>query len=53
MDSFNKCSQVLKTGQNKGEKCGCKVFKDNLCTRHYKLANNNKANQECETNIVD
>ena len=22
MDSFNKCSQVLKTGQNKGEKCG-------------------------------
>jgi len=33
------CSQTLKTGQNKGNPCGCKVFKDNLCTRHYNLIN--------------
>ena len=33
------CTQILKTGANKGEKCGCKLFQDNLCTRHYNLNN--------------
>jgi hypothetical protein len=41
---LNQCNQILKTGQNKGQQCGCKVFKDNLCTRHYNL--NNKNNSE-------
>ena len=42
-NSLSMCSQVLKTGQNKGNPCGCKVFKDNLCTRHYNLTNKNKS----------
>jgi ATPase subunit of ABC transporter with duplicated ATPase domains len=33
----NKCIQTLKTGANKGEQCGCKIFQNNLCTRHYNL----------------
>jgi len=40
------CSQILKTGQNKGNPCGCKVFKDNLCTRHYNLINKNNETEE-------
>jgi uncharacterized Zn finger protein (UPF0148 family) len=40
-NSLFECSQILKTGVNKGNKCGCKVFKDNLCTRHYNLINKN------------
>jgi len=45
---LNKCNQILKTGQNKGQQCGCKVFKDNLCTRHYNLTNKNNS----ETNEI-
>jgi uncharacterized Zn finger protein (UPF0148 family) len=33
------CNQALKTGANKGQECGCKVFQDNLCKRHYNLLN--------------
>jgi hypothetical protein len=36
---LTQCNQILKTGKNKGQYCGCKVFKDNLCTRHYNLTN--------------
>ena len=41
IDSYEQlvCTQILKTGANKGEKCGCKLFQDNLCTRHYNLNN--------------
>ena len=45
---LNQCNQILKTGQNKGQQCGCKVFKDNLCTRHYNLTNKNNI----ETNEI-
>lgn len=28
------CVQILKSGPNKGNPCGCKIFADNLCKRH-------------------
>jgi len=31
------CSSLLKSGTKKGTYCGCKVFNDNLCKRHYNL----------------
>lgn len=31
------CVQILKTGQNKGTQCGCKIMMDNLCNRHFKI----------------
>ena len=34
---FTGCNDVLKTGIKKGDQCGCKLFKDNLCKRHYNL----------------
>jgi hypothetical protein len=43
---LNQCNQILKTGQNKGQQCGCKVFKENLCTRHYNLTNKNNKSDE-------
>jgi hypothetical protein len=46
MNSLIQCNQILKTGQNKGQPCGCKVFKDNLCTRHYNLTNKNNKTEE-------
>lgn len=33
------CSELLKSGQNKGKQCGCSIFNDNLCKRHYNLKN--------------
>ncbi len=30
------CFQILKTGPNKGQPCGCKIFTDNFCKRHCK-----------------
>ena len=40
----NKCIQVIKSGANKGKQCGCDIFKDNICKRHYNLINNNDKN---------
>jgi uncharacterized Zn finger protein (UPF0148 family) len=53
-NSMNQCNQIFKTGKNKGKNCGCKVFKDALCTRHYNLANknNNIETTENEKEIV-
>lgn len=31
------CSCILKSGKRKGEPCNLKVFKDNLCKRHFNL----------------
>jgi hypothetical protein len=31
------CVQILKSGQNKGNHCGCKVIMENLCNRHLKI----------------
>lgn len=36
------CKQLLKSGPNRGMNCGCKLFDENLCKRHYSLVNNNK-----------
>jgi len=36
-DIITGCVQILKTGQNKGNHCGCKVVIDNLCNRHLKI----------------
>jgi len=33
------CSQILKTGSNKGNPCGQSHFQNNLCKRHYNLSN--------------
>jgi hypothetical protein len=30
----NGCVEVLKSGPNKGNKCGCKIVSDNRCKRH-------------------
>ena len=35
------CIQILKTGKNKGNQCGCLVTNDSLCKRHYNLINKN------------
>jgi hypothetical protein len=32
------CTNLLKSGIKKGTYCGCKVFNDNLCRRHYNLS---------------
>ena len=29
------CVQILKTGPNKGNMCGCKIFSENKCKRHF------------------
>lgn len=35
------CIQILKTGPNKGNPCGCKkISESEYCLRHYKLINN-------------
>lgn len=31
------CTSLLKSGTKKGTYCGCKIFNDNLCKRHYNL----------------
>lgn len=36
LNSQGCCTQILKTGKNKGTPCNCKVFKDTFCKRHYK-----------------
>lgn len=33
------CIELLKSGQNKGKQCGCKIILDDLCNRHFKLKN--------------
>lgn len=38
--SINKgCSQIIKTGLNKGNQCGLTILNDCLCKRHYNLQN--------------
>jgi hypothetical protein len=37
------CGVILKTGANKGNPCGCKIFENTMCKRHNDL--NNKKNQ--------
>lgn len=40
VDTLNiTCQEILKTGKNKGNICGCKVFKDGFCKRHQNKSN--------------
>jgi len=32
----DKCIQILKSGPNKGQPCGCKIKENNLCGKHMK-----------------
>ena len=33
------CIEILKNGTNKGNTCGCKLYQDNMCKRHYSIKN--------------
>jgi hypothetical protein len=33
------CVEILKNGVNKGTTCGCKLYQDNMCKRHYSIKN--------------
>ena len=33
------CIEILKSGQNKGKQCCCKIILDDLCNRHLKIKN--------------
>jgi hypothetical protein len=44
--SKEECIEILKTGVNKGNKCGCKCYIGEYCKRHYKLPNNNIISNE-------
>jgi hypothetical protein len=33
------CIEILKNGVNKGTVCGCKLYQDNMCKRHYSIKN--------------
>lgn len=35
----NLCLEILKSGTKKGECCGCKIFMEKLCKRHYNFKN--------------
>jgi hypothetical protein len=34
------CTEIIKSGANKGKPCGCKIFMDSICSRHFKIKNN-------------
>jgi hypothetical protein len=40
------CTELIKTGLNKGKKCGKKVIQNTLCSRHYNLQTKMKNKQE-------
>lgn len=40
------CIEILKTGVNKGNECGCKFYIGEYCKRHYKLTDNNIISNE-------
>jgi hypothetical protein len=43
------CTQIIKTGINKGKECGITILNDCLCKRHYNLKN--KINNNINNNI--
>ena len=36
---INTCQAIIKSGKRKGQPCGCKIYQNNMCKRHYNLAN--------------
>jgi hypothetical protein len=59
--NFILCDKILQTGPNKGTPCGCKVFEENKCKRHYKktcikngiIESNIIENNIIENNIIE
>ena len=39
------CSNILKTGPNKGQQCNSKILSDSLCKRHYNLKHHKITNE--------
>lgn len=37
IDMDGVCKEILKSGSKAGLHCGCKLYKDNICKRHYNL----------------
>jgi hypothetical protein len=33
------CVEAIKSGANKGKQCGCKIFMESMCGRHFKIKN--------------
>ena len=33
------CIEIIKSGANKGNNCGCKIYQDNMCKRHHTIKN--------------
>jgi hypothetical protein len=44
------CSNILKTGPNKGQQCTSKIMSDNLCKRHYNLKHHKITNENKNIN---
>ena len=42
LESQTGCIQILKSGINKGNPCGCKIISENMCKRHFVLHNKDK-----------
>ena len=39
--SHQGCQHIFSKGKNKGNNCGCVIKKDNLCSKHKKIAVDN------------
>ena len=49
------CKQIIKSGMNKGKRCGCKVKKDGYCLRHqssHSIFNINENNLNLNENTI-
>jgi hypothetical protein len=44
-NEINICVQIIKSGTNKGNLCGCKVYQDNKCKRHMNKVTDNNTNK--------
>ena len=44
-NEINTCDQIIKSGTNKGNLCGCKVYQDNKCKRHMNKVTDNNSNK--------
>ena len=47
------CTSILKTGSNKGNMCGAKIFMDECCKRHYKPDDKVKEKNKAALSLVD
>lgn len=49
--THNECIEIIKSGQNKGKQCGCKVYDGSYCKKHIKktYTQASSKNQDSET----